>query len=378
MSEGHPNCASPYFVAGPCSAESENQVLHTARQLANSGFCHLFRAGVWKPRTRPGTFEGHGLKAVHWLRRVKSETGLPVATEAAHAEQAHILLNQEFDAIWLGARTTVNPFLVQEIADVIAGAPVTVIVKNPINADLKLWIGATERILKAAPARVLAVHRGFQSYDERLYRYSPRWDLAIQYMSALPEIPLLCDPSHIAGRRSLVPEVARKALELGMAGLMTEVHPHPDQALSDAEQQLTPEEYVKMVAACSPISGASAQSITDSRLERLRLMIDSLDDELLTLLARRLDLVDQIGHFKKENNITIYQPDRWDELRRLRTRMARRLDLSPQFVENIVDAIYNESIRRQTEIFQKETKPLTDPRLESALQEIKPLPSGNS
>jgi len=361
----------PYYVAGPCSAESEGMVLETASALKNSGSCHLLRAGVWKPRTRPGSFEGHGLKAVRWMLAAREATGLPIATEAANAEQAHILLSQGFDAVWLGARTTVNPFLVQEIADVLKGAPVTVFVKNPINADVKLWIGATERILKAGPARVLAVHRGFQSYDEKIYRYSPRWDLALQFMSALPDIPMLCDPSHIAGRRDLVPEVARKALELGMAGLMTEVHPMPAQALSDPDQQLTPQAYAHLIQELSEIALKAQHQLQETQLERLRLMIDSLDDELFTLLARRLDLVDQIAQFKKENNIAIFQPDRWEVIRRLRSRMAQRLELSHEFVENIVMAIYEESMRRQTVVFEKEQLCPSDPRLDSELARLK-------
>lgn len=359
-----------YWIAGPCSAESEQSLLETARQLKNSGFCHLFRAGAWKPRTRPGTFEGFGLRAVRWLMSVKREIGLPVATEAANAEQAHILLHHGFDALWLGARTTVNPFLVQEIADVIAGAPLTVIVKNPINADLKLWIGATERILKAAPARVISVHRGFQSYDEKLYRYSPRWDLAIQFMVALPSVPLLCDPSHIAGRRDLVPEVGKKALELGMAGLMVEVHTDPETALSDSAQQLTPEDWCQLASQLVHHLQEAQALGHESRLERLRIMIDSLDDELFTLLARRLDYVDQIGQYKNENNIPIFQPDRWEQLLSERCRMAGRLNISPDFVESIISAIYAESMRRQTLIYQSSPPIPEDPRLEKALEDL--------
>lgn len=364
----------PFYVAGPCSAESEAMLLETAGTLKSTGACHLFRAGVWKPRTRPGSFEGHGLKAVRWMLAARSATGLPIATEAANAEQAHILLSHGFDAVWLGARTTVNPFLVQEIADVLKGAPVTVLVKNPINADVKLWIGATERILKAGPARVLAVHRGFQSYDEKIFRYSPRWDLALQFMTALPDVPMLCDPSHIAGRRDLVAEVARKALEMGMAGLMTEVHPNPEKALSDPEQQLTPAAYTGLILDLTEITRKAQSHIQETQLERLRLMIDSLDDELFTLLARRLDLVDQIAQFKKENNIAIFQPDRWEVIRRLRSRMAERLNLSHEFVENIVTAIYEESMRRQTLFFEKERSWQSDPRLETELARLK---SGN-
>lgn len=368
----------PFWVAGPCSAESEKMLLSTARVLRSTGGCHMLRAGVWKPRTRPGSFEGYGLRAVRWLVHVREATGLPIATEAANAEQAHILLSHGFDAVWLGARTTVNPFLVQEIADVLSGAPVTVLVKNPINADVKLWIGATERILKAGPARVIAVHRGFQSYDEKIYRYSPRWDLALQYMSAMPDLPLLCDPSHIAGRRTLVPEVARKALDIGMAGLMTEVHPTPEKALSDPEQQLTPQDYGQLIQELSEAAQNAYNRQQETQLERLRIMIDSLDDELFTLLARRLDLVDQIAHFKKENNITIFQPDRWEMIRRLRARMARRLELRDDFVTGVVTAIYEESIRRQTLIFEKEQVWQTDPRLENELEKLKNAPDIDS
>ncbi|MCS6980983.1 MAG: bifunctional 3-deoxy-7-phosphoheptulonate synthase/chorismate mutase type II [Flavobacteriales bacterium] len=359
-----------YWIAGPCSAESEQSLLEVARKLKESGYCQLFRAGAWKPRTRPGTFEGFGLRAVRWLLTVQREIGLPVATEAANAEQAHILLHHGFDAIWLGARTTVNPFLVQEIADVVAGAPITVIVKNPINADLKLWIGATERILKASPAKVMAVHRGFQSYDEKLYRYSPRWDLAIQYMAALPSVPLLCDPSHIAGRRDLIPEVAKKALELGMAGLMVEVHLNPAEALSDSAQQLTPEAWCQLASQLVHQLREAQALGHESRLERLRIMIDSLDDELFTLLARRLDYVDQIGQYKNENNIPIFQPDRWEQLHMKRSSMASRLNLSPEFVESIINAIYAESMRRQTLIYQKSPSIPADPRLEKALEKL--------
>jgi len=358
------------IVAGPCSAESEEQLFESAKRLRNHKICDVFRAGVWKPRTRPGSFEGFGLKAVKWMSQVKTQLSIPIATEAANAEQAEILLKNNFDIIWLGARTTVNPFLVQEISDVISGADVTILIKNPINADIKLWLGATERVLRASPAQVMAVHRGFQSYDEKLYRYSPRWDIAIQYMAAMPDVQLLCDPSHISGRRELIPDVMKKAIELGFAGVMVEVHPNPDMALSDKDQQITPEEFGEIIQKILPEVRQEAHDEAQVALERLRIMVDSLDEEMLTLLSRRLELVDQIGQFKKENNIPIFQPHHWEEVFDLRARIAVRLNMSPEFVEDIIQAIYKESMRRQTLIYQNNPYSGEDPRLDEMLKQL--------
>lgn len=359
--ENKQNRFAPFLISGPCSAETEEQVLLTALELKEvPGVCY-FRAGVWKPRTRPSYFEGNGEKALPWLIKVKEQTGLPVMTEVATAEHLELCLKYGIDAVWIGARTTVNPFTVQEIADALRGTDIPVLVKNPINPDLKLWIGAIERIMGAGISRIAAIHRGFQSYENTVYRYSPKWDIVIELMSLMPGLAVVCDPSHITGNRHMIQETAQKALDLGMHGLMIESHPDPDRAWSDAAQQITPAKLAAMLRELRIRSYRSGDPVFENELEKLRRMVDSTDEELLEVIAKRMRLIEKIGNYKKENNITIFQPDRLNEIRQTRTRFGTRLNLDEDFIRRILKDLHDESIRYQTEILYRnspESEPL--------------------
>ncbi len=341
---------APFLISGPCSAETEEQVLQTAGELKHIPGLSYFRAGVWKPRTRPNSFEGNGEKALPWLSKVKEQTGLPVMVEVATADHLELCLKYGIDAVWIGARTTVNPFTVQEIADALRGTDIPVLVKNPINPDLKLWIGAIERIMGAGVTRVAAIHRGFQSYENTVYRYAPKWDIAIELMSLMPELAVICDPSHITGNRNMIQETAQKALDLGMHGLMIESHPDPDKAWSDAAQQITPTRLAGMLQELSIRSYHSHDPVFDNELEKLRRMVDSTDEELLEVIAKRMRLIEKIGNYKKDNNITIFQPDRLNEIRETRTVFGSKLKLEEDFIRKILKDLHDESIRFQTEI----------------------------
>lgn len=339
----------PILIAGPCSAETEEQVLATAHALAAQGI-DLFRAGIWKPRTRPGAFEGVGKAGLRWLQRVKAETGLKVTTEVATRQHVIEVLDHGVDVLWIGARTTVNPFSVQELADALEGLDVPVLIKNPINADLKLWVGAIERIYQAGIRRIAAVHRGFSKYGEVKYRNVPLWQLPIELKILFPELQIICDHSHICGRRDLLHEVGQRALDLNFDGLMTEVHPTPDEAWSDAEQQVTPDSYRELMEELIVRRPAATEREVLVHLRDLRLQIDDLDEKIIDLLGARMAVAEQIAAYKRQNNVAIYQPERWREI--LENGLAKGISkgLSEEFISLMLKAIHQESINHQATV----------------------------
>ncbi|MCS6928928.1 MAG: bifunctional 3-deoxy-7-phosphoheptulonate synthase/chorismate mutase type II [Saprospiraceae bacterium] len=336
----------PILVAGPCAAESESQIMAAARSLQGSGIA-LFRAGLWKPRTRPGAFEGVGAIGLKWLQRVRQETGLSVTTEVATAQHVEACLTYSVDVLWLGARTTANPFSVQEIADALRGVDIPVLVKNPVNPDLKLWIGAFERLYSAGVRRLAAVHRGFSSYGDSMYRNAPRWQIAIDLMQALPGIEILCDISHICGRRDTLAETAQKAYDLNYDGLMVEVHPSPDEAWSDASQQITPAEFQRLVSTLVRRALTNDDPDFLASLENCRRAIDEIDEEIIALIARRMELVRDIGLIKKEKNVAVLQPERFRALREALLLRGQKNELSQEFITLLLEAIHQESINQQ-------------------------------
>jgi len=344
------NRPGPLLIAGPCSAETEDQVLLTAQGLQSLSQVDYFRAGVWKPRTRPNSFEGNGEIALPWLKRVQDEFNLPVMVEIASADHLERCLKYGIKAVWIGARTTVNPFTVQEIADALRGTDIPVLIKNPINPDLKLWIGAIERIAGAGVKEIAAIHRGFQSYDNTVYRYAPKWDIAIELMTEMPDLQVICDPSHITGKRSMIAETSQKAMDLGMHGLMIETHPDPDKAWSDASQQITPQRLTEIWSELRIRNHSSDDPVFSTELDRLRSMIDSIDEELLEGIAKRMRLIERVGNYKRDNNITIFQPQRLSEIRETRTNFGKKLKLEEEFIRKILKDLHDESIRFQTEI----------------------------
>lgn len=337
----------PLLVAGPCSAESREQVNATAGAIASAGQAQVFRAGVWKPRTRPGGFEGAGHGALAWLKEVKARTGLLVMTEVATAEHVEACLEAGIDMLWIGARTTPNPFSVQAIADALRGVDIPVFVKNPINPDLQLWIGAFERLERAGLRRYAAVHRGFSWFHDTPYRNSPMWEFPIRLMAAHPGLEVLCDPSHIAGEPGRLAQVAQEALDLGMSGLMVEVHADPANALSDARQQIAPEDHARLIGGLRFRRAAPPEVLRD-RLQELRDVIDGLDEEIAQKLGTRMDIAARIGEYKHEHRVAILQPERWEAIMLRQLRLARHLGLSEGFVREFMDAVHRESIRRQT------------------------------
>lgn len=337
----------PIIIAGPCSAETEGQVMQTARELAAHGNIAAFRSGIWKPRTRPGSFEGVGKEGLSWLKRVKEETGLKVTTEVANASHVYDCLKAGIDILWLGARTTVNPFSVQEVADALNGTDIPVLIKNPINPDIGLWIGALERIHKAGITRIGMIHRGFSYHGETIYRNVPRWQLAIEIKRRFPDLQILVDNSHICGRRDLLAGVAQEAMDLNFDGIMTEVHPRPDEAWSDAAQQITPAVFKELVDGLTLRQASSDNPVFIGQLAELRRQIDEIDDELIGMIGRRMRLAEQIGEYKKANNIAILQPDRWQELIDIATQKGGAQGLSPDFMQTFLRAIHQESIDHQ-------------------------------
>lgn len=344
------NLNYPLIIAGPCSAESEEQVLTVAHALARNGNVRVFRAGIWKPRTRPGSFEGAGVKGLEWLKKVKAETGLAVATEVAMPQHVEQALKYDIDMVWLGARTTANPFLMEQLASAVAGTNIPVLVKNPITPDIELWIGAIERIWRSGTTRLAAVHRGFHPYERSQLRNIPKWELAIDLKSRIPSLPIICDPSHIAGTAELVPEVARRSLDLSMDGLMVEVHPNPSAALSDARQQLTPEVFLQMLSTLTFRQGSSANKEFSDLLEQMRNKIDSIDQQILELLANRMRLVEQIGEYKRSNNVTIFQLRRWKKILESRIECGKKLGLDEDYIKSLLQLVHKESIKKQAEI----------------------------
>ena len=350
------NYTKPMLIAGPCSAESEAQLLDTAKQIANFYPNSIFRAGIWKPRTRPNTFEGMGDVGLKWMQSVKKETGLLTTTEVANAEHVEKSLKYGIDILWIGARTTVNPFSVQEIADALKGVDIPVFVKNPIYPDLQLWAGALERINNSGIKKIAAIHRGFHSYDNGLFRNSPKWELAIELKTACPEIPMLCDPSHIGGTPELIPYIAQKAMDLDMDGLMIETHVDPGQALSDAKQQITPFELKEIINGLKIRSSSIANIEFQTRLDELRSVINKLDNDLLELLAKRMAVSKNIGEYKRDNNVTILQVAHWNKLIETSISKGNQLGLQKEFIKDLYQLIHDESIRRQTEVMNKNIK----------------------
>ncbi len=336
-------------VSGPCSAESPEQVMETAVQLARTGLVNILRAGIWKPRTRPSTFEGVGRPGLPWLAAAGKATGLKTATEVATPAHVEAALNEGIDILWIGARTSANPFSVQEIADSLQGVNVPVLVKNPINPDLNLWVGAIERIYNAGVKKLVAVHRGFSTYHKQ-FRNAPHWEIPIQLKAMIPALPVICDPSHISGSRQHLQEVSQKSIDLDMDGLMIETHIDPDNALSDSKQQLTPDAFAAMMSRLKYKSSSIESPVFRSKLEELRSQIDRIDTEFIEYIAQRMQIARDIGKYKQENNVTVLQIERWREILETRIPLARSLGLEDRFIERLLELIHDESIRIQTKI----------------------------
>ena len=339
---------SPIIIAGPCSVESEEQILATARALAQIPDVKMLRGGIWKPRTRPDAFEGRGVEGLTWLREAKQETGLPIATEVATPEHVEWALKYAVDALWIGARTVVNPFSVQQLADTLKGVDVLVLVKNPVSPDLNLWIGAFERLKKAGLTQLAAIHRGFSYYKETPYRNFPMWEIPIELKRIL-DVPVITDISHICGCRELLQDTAQKSLDMAFDGLMVECHHKPEEALTDANQQITPSALASLLKSLSPRSKHAANN--DQVLAALRSEIDDIDAELLQLLARRMNVSSQIGEYKKQKGITVVQMERWKKILADHLETGKELGLSKELIEKVFEAIHQASIQRQTSNF---------------------------
>lgn len=342
----------PMIIAGPCSAESEEQMLETARGIAEAGV-KIFRAGIWKPRTRPNAFEGVGTEGLKWMQTVKKETGLLTTTEVANVKHVYEALKYGIDILWIGARTSANPFAVQDIADSLRGVKIPVLVKNPVNPDVDLWIGALERINNAGIQELAAIHRGFSTYDKTIFRNAPHWQLPIELRRRIPDLPIITDPSHIAGKRELIYDICQKAMDLNFDGLIIETHCNPDKALSDAKQQLTPE-LLNEVLGRLILRDPEIKEQLMLTLADLRDQIDKLDDRLLNLIDERMTVVEKIGAYKKENNITILQNKRWDDMLKSRLVLGDKKKLSHDFIVKVFSAIHQESINKQTRIMNDE------------------------
>ena len=340
---------SPLIASGPCSAENEEQVMETAEELKQIGI-QLFRAGIWKPRTMPGGFEGMGEAGLKWLQKVKEKTGMQVATEVANATHVNLALKYGIDAIWIGARTSANPFAVQEIADSLRGRNIAVMVKNPLNPDASLWQGAIQRFLDAGIKNISAIHRGFSSYGFSQYRNPPHWQVVVELKQRLPHIPLLCDPSHMGGRRDLIETLSQKALDLNYDGLFIEAHVDPDNALSDKKQQVTPEELLEILnnLVIREETGPNAASKND--LDDFRKKIDMIDDELVSILKERMKVSEEIGNYKKQNGMTILQQSRWEKILEKLQGRSESTGLSSGFLEDIFKSIHQESINHQEKV----------------------------
>jgi chorismate mutase len=335
----------PIVIAGPCSAETEEQVMTTATQLAKKGI-KIFRAGIWKPRTKPGGFEGIGAKGLPWMQRVKKETGMLTTPEVANAKHVEDCLKAGIDILWIGARTSANPFAVQEIADALKGVDIPVLVKNPVNPDLELWIGALERINGAGIKRMAVIHRGFSSFDKKIYRNIPQWHIPIELRRRLPNMPIFCDPSHIGGKRELVAPLCQQAMDLGFDGLIVESHCNPDNAWSDAAQQVTPDvlDYILNLLVIRDVKQ------TTESLRELRSQIDECDDQVIEILSKRMRICREIGTFKKEHDMTVLQPVRYNEILEKRGAQGILCGMGAEFVKKVFVAIHEESVRQQLEI----------------------------
>lgn len=339
----------PFVIAGPCSVETEEQTHSIIQALKQEGKTHLIRGGIWKPRTRPDSFEGIGEEGLPWISEAAKQVGLPFSVEVANAKHVEQALSYGTDVLWIGARTTVNPFAVQEIADALRGTNIPVMIKNPINPDVNLWIGAFERLQQAGITDLTAIHRGFSVYKHDTYRNVPTWEIPIALKQELSDIPLICDPSHIAGRTDLLLEVSQKAMDLNYNGLMIETHPTPEQAWSDAKQQITAQSLTNLLDTLILRSNVMEQRSFEE-LDTFRKQVNALDCELFDVLVKRMNISEEIGRFKKEHNITILQEEHWKKLLESRLQMAKSLNLSDEFVRAILDAIHLESITRQISV----------------------------
>jgi len=344
----------PLIISGPCSAETEEQVLQTAQRLADTGRVDVLRAGIWKPRTKPGLFEGIGVKGLPWLVQAKKQTGLPIAVEVATDKHVEDALQFDVDILWLGARTTVNPFSVQEIADALRGTNVPVLIKNPINPDLELWSGAIERLQKAGVKEIGMIHRGFSNYGNTQYRNAPMWHLPIEMKRRYPDMLLICDPSHICGNRLMLQSVAQKSIDLDFGGMMLESHIDPDNAWSDAKQQVTPERLKEILDSLVWRAENTTKEEFITALATLREQINHIDDELMTLIGQRMKIADKIGTYKRDNNITILQTNRWNEILDRAITQGEKLGLSKEFVVRYFDAVHLESISHQNKVMYDE------------------------
>lgn len=335
----------PVVIAGPCSAETEEQVMETAKDLAKNGV-GIFRAGIWKPRTKPGGFEGVGSVGLTWLQEVKKETGMLVATEVANKQHVEEALNAGVDVLWIGARTSANPFAMQEIADSLVGADVPVLVKNPVNPDLELWIGAMQRIYNAGIRKIGAIHRGFSAYGKHLYRNMPQWHIPIELRRRMPELTLICDPSHIGGKRELVAPLSQQAMDMGFDGLIVESHCDPDSAWSDKSQQVTPE-VLNFILNMLVVRDTTQ---TTESLTLLRQQIDQIDNDLLEALSKRMRISREIGQYKKEHSMPVVQTGRYDDILNSRAAAAEELGMNGDFMKTVYQAIHEESVRQQIEV----------------------------
>ncbi len=346
----------PLVIAGPCSAETETQLMNTCELLAQTGKVSMLRAGIWKPRTRPGEFEGIGDIGLKWLVNVGKKTKLPVTVEVGNASHVEKALKWGISVLWIGARSTVNPFLVQEIADSLKGVDIPVMVKNPVNPDLQLWIGAFERLNKAGITKLAAIHRGFSSYEKSSFRNEPMWEIPIALKTHFPDLPMINDPSHITGNRDLVPFICQKALDMDMQGLMIESHEDPSIAWTDAKQQVTPASLSKIIDELILRKPDSDNPDFHHKLEELRKEIDKIDDQILAKMSQRMNITAKVGEYKRDHKVTILQVSRWDEIIRRRTEFAKILKLDEHFVEKLLELIHNESIRQQTMIMNSQNK----------------------
>ena len=349
-----PNINNPLLISGPCSLESEEQVMETAKLLARDDRVHVYRGGVWKPRTRPGTFEGVGSIGLKWLQMVKQETGLPVGTEVANAQHTEEALKAGLDVLWIGARSTASPFVVQEIADVLKGTDTVVMIKNPVNPDAQLWMGAVERVHRAGIKNIVGIHRGFTPFRDTKYRKYPNWKTFIELKRMMPNLPVICDPSHIAGKREYLFEISQKAFDMGMEGLMLESHRDPSCAMSDAAQQLTPADLGKLLDKLVIRYENTNNADFENQLDVLRNRIDAIDSELLETLSSRVEIAKLIGQYKKANNVTALQINRWTQLMDDRVSIGQKLNLNKTFVKILFQLIHEDSVRMQTEIMDEE------------------------